>query len=75
MGIILLIIGVMIILIGTLIALLMNRGKGRIEGGGLILIGPIPIFLGTNRKIITIMMIIVFFLLILMFILPIWRFM
>lgn len=50
-GFILIFIGFMIIFIGTLIYAL-KQGKSEVKGGGVILIGPIPIVWGTSSKIV-----------------------
>ena len=44
-GIALIILGFIILIIGTLL----NAEKGGVKGGGVILIGPIPIGFGTDR--------------------------
>jgi len=46
-GVALIILGFFIIIIGTLLHL--GEGKGEVKGGGVILIGPIPIGFGTDR--------------------------
>jgi len=45
-GIALILIGFLLVLIGTLISAF---GEGDVEGGGVIMIGPIPIVFGTGR--------------------------
>lgn len=50
-GFILIFIGFMIIFIGTLIYAL-KQSRGEVKGGGVILIGPIPIVWGTSLKIV-----------------------
>jgi uncharacterized protein (TIGR00304 family) len=51
-GILLVLFGLGTIFIGLVLAMLAGRrgGNGRISGGGLIMIGPIPIIIGTDRK-------------------------
>jgi len=44
-GIALIILGFLVLIIGTLL----NAEKGGVKGGGVILIGPIPIGFGTDR--------------------------
>jgi uncharacterized protein (TIGR00304 family) len=46
-GIILILIGFLLIFVGSLIAA--SGGEGEVEGGGVIMIGPIPIIFGTGR--------------------------
>ena len=53
-GILLIIIGFIIVLIGILSSM---RGESRVEGGGVILIGPIPILFASNTRIAVILMI------------------
>jgi uncharacterized protein (TIGR00304 family) len=44
-GITLIILGFLVLIIGSLL----NLGEGEVKGGGVILIGPIPIGFGTDR--------------------------
>lgn len=44
-GIALIILGFLVLMIGALL----NAGEGEVKGGGVILIGPIPIGFGTDR--------------------------
>jgi len=55
----LLLIGFILIFIGTLVIFLglMGRGKGKVEGGGVIIIGPIPIVFGSSQKVSTILVV------------------
>ncbi|NJF25196.1 DUF131 domain-containing protein [Thermococcus sp. Bubb.Bath] len=46
-GIILILIGFLLVFVGSLIAA--SGGEGEVEGGGVIMIGPIPIIFGTGR--------------------------
>ncbi|MCE4618648.1 MAG: DUF131 domain-containing protein [Desulfurococcales archaeon] len=48
MGIVLLFLGLLLIFIGSFIGF--REGSGKVEGGGVILIGPIPIIFGTSSK-------------------------
>ncbi len=51
-GIALIILGVFIIIIAVLLisSRSVGKGKGRVRGGGIIMIGPIPIIFGTDKK-------------------------
>lgn len=51
LGFIIIIVGFFIIFAGVLLHILRGN-KGKIEGGGIILIGPIPIVWGTGSKIV-----------------------
>ena len=55
------ILGFMIAFVGVIlifIATLMGAGKGaKVEGGGLVMIGPIPIVFGTSRGVVKILLI------------------
>ena len=46
-GIALIILGFLVLIIGTLLNA--EKGEGEVKGGGVILIGPIPIGFGTDR--------------------------
>ncbi|NJE54473.1 DUF131 domain-containing protein [Thermococcus sp. 21S9] len=50
-GIVLIFIGFLLVFLGTLISAL---GGGNVEGGGVIMIGPIPIVFGTSRSAVTV---------------------
>ncbi|WP_297471149.1 DUF131 domain-containing protein [Thermococcus sp.] len=50
-GIALILIGFLLVFIGTLISAF--SGEGNVEGGGVIMIGPIPIVFGTSRSAVT----------------------
>lgn len=76
-GLILVIIGILTIFLGAIIAIMKAKSSGRIEGGGVIMIGPFPIIFGTSSKILKIMVIIILAImitLILLSIIPLWRF-
>ncbi|GAB6100871.1 DUF131 domain-containing protein [Thermococcus atlanticus] len=45
-GIVLILIGFMMIFLGTIMS---ASGQGEVEGGGVIMIGPVPIVFGTQR--------------------------
>ncbi len=51
-GIVLIFVGFLLVFLGTLISAL--GGEGDVEGGGVIMIGPIPIVFGTSRGAVTI---------------------
>lgn len=51
-GFIIMFIAVVLMVIGSI------RGKGGIQGGGAVLIGPIPIVFGTSREIVKVMLIV-----------------
>ncbi len=46
-GIVLILIGFLLVFVGSLI--LAAGGEGDVEGGGVIMVGPIPIIFGTGR--------------------------
>ena len=48
--------GIFLIIVGLM--LLALKSKGRVEGGALIMIGPIPIAIGTSTKIIKLLLLI-----------------
>jgi uncharacterized protein (TIGR00304 family) len=49
-GIALIFIGIIIIIAAVLFLSVRSAGKGRVRGGGAVIIGPIPIIFGTDRK-------------------------
>ncbi|MEM0084621.1 MAG: DUF131 domain-containing protein [Candidatus Methanomethylicia archaeon] len=76
-GFILIIIGVLTIFLGAIIAIMKAKSSGRVESGGVIIIGPFPIIFGTSSKILKIMVIITLLIMItlmLLSIIPLWRF-
>ena len=51
LGIALIFIGVLVIIVAiVMISVRGAKGEGRVRGGGVIMIGPIPIIFGTDRK-------------------------
>lgn len=48
LGIVMLFLGLILIFIGSFISF--SEGTSKVEGGGVILIGPIPIIFGTSSK-------------------------
>jgi uncharacterized protein (TIGR00304 family) len=74
LSILLIFVGIVLLIVGLLI--LMFQKKTKVEGGGLVLIGPFPIAFGTNEKIVYLLLIvaiIIMFLYLLFYILMIWR--
>ena len=49
-GIGLIFVGIVIIIVAVLLLSIQSGGKGKVRGGGAIIIGPIPIIFGTDRK-------------------------
>jgi uncharacterized protein (TIGR00304 family) len=49
-GIALIFIGIIIIIAAVLLLSVRSAGKGKVRGGGAVIIGPIPIIFGTDRK-------------------------
>lgn len=68
-GIALIIIGIIIAFILMLIFVFKSNKKADIKGGGVILIGPIPIIIGTDKQSVKIVIILALVLMILAFIL------
>ncbi|WP_297536242.1 DUF131 domain-containing protein [Thermococcus sp.] len=54
-GIALILIGFLLVFIGTIVSAF--SGESEVQGGGVIMIGPIPIVFGTNRGALTLAMI------------------
>jgi uncharacterized protein (TIGR00304 family) len=50
LGITLVFVGVLIILIAVVLLSVSGAKKGKVRGGGAIIIGPIPIIFGTDKK-------------------------
>jgi uncharacterized protein (TIGR00304 family) len=51
LGSTLILVGVLIMVIATLLMFLSNaKGKGEARGGGAVIIGPVPIIFGTDKK-------------------------
>ena len=50
LGIALIFIGMLIIIIAAILISVSGAQKGKVKGGGVILIGPIPIIFGTDKK-------------------------
>jgi len=49
-GIALIFTGIIIIIAAVFLLSVRNAGKGKVRGGGAVIIGPIPIIFGTDRK-------------------------
>jgi uncharacterized protein (TIGR00304 family) len=49
-GIALVFVGIVIIIVAVLLLSIRSAGKGKVRGGGAVIIGPIPIIFGTDRK-------------------------
>ncbi len=50
LGIALIFIGVLIIIIAAILISVSGAQKGKVKGGGVILVGPFPIIFGTDKK-------------------------
>ena len=50
LGIALVFVGVLIIVIAVILLFISGAKKGKVKGGGAIIIGPIPIIFGTDKK-------------------------
>ena len=50
LGIALVFVGVLIIVIAVILFSISGAKKGKVKGGGAIIIGPIPIIFGTDKK-------------------------
>ena len=50
LGLVLVFVGVALIIIAVVLLSVSGARKGKVKGGGVILIGPIPIVFGTDKK-------------------------
>ena len=50
LGIVLVFVGVLIIVIAVILLSISGAKKGKVKGGGAIIIGPVPIIFGTDKK-------------------------
>jgi len=50
LGVALILIGVLIIVLAVLLFSLLSVKKGKVKGGGAVIIGPVPIIFGTDKK-------------------------
>jgi uncharacterized protein (TIGR00304 family) len=50
-GVILVFVGIIIVVVAALLILSANtKGRGKVRGGGAIIIGPVPIIFGTDKE-------------------------
>jgi uncharacterized protein (TIGR00304 family) len=50
LGAVLVVVGIIIIVIAIVIMSMRDAGEGKVKGAGIIMIGPIPIIFGTDKK-------------------------
>jgi uncharacterized protein (TIGR00304 family) len=51
LGISLIFVGILVIFVAIILVVMSNvKGEGKVKGGGAIIIGPIPIIFGTDKK-------------------------
>ena len=50
LGVLLVFAGIIIIMVAFFLMLSKQKGEGRIQGGGAVLIGPIPVVWGTDKR-------------------------
>jgi uncharacterized protein (TIGR00304 family) len=50
LGIALIFIGVLVIILVVLLLSVLSAKKGKLKGGGAVIIGPVPIIFGTDKK-------------------------
>ena len=50
LGIALIVAGIIVIIAAIIVASARGAGKGKVKGAGIIMIGPIPIIFGTDKK-------------------------
>ena len=50
LGVVLIFVGVLIIVIAVILLSIPGAKKGKVKGGGAIIIGPVPIIFGTDKK-------------------------
>ncbi len=67
-GLLLIFIGFILVFIGIIVSA-GSSGKGRVEGGGVIIIGPIPVVFGSNTRIALILLILAIILVVLIYVL------
>ncbi len=68
-GFMLIFAGILIVTVAMLLMIFTSLGKGKVEGGGIIFLGPIPIIFGSNIKIVKILALVSIFLIVLLVIL------
>lgn len=49
-GIILVVLGFILTIVGMIVVMLGSMTKGKVKGGGVVMIGPIPLIFGTEGK-------------------------
>jgi uncharacterized protein (TIGR00304 family) len=49
-GIALVLVGVLVIVVAVILLFISGAKKGKVKGGGAIIIGPVPIIFGTDKK-------------------------
>ena len=50
LGVALIFVGVIVIVVAAVLLSVSGAGKGKVKGGGVIIIGPVPIIFGTDKK-------------------------
>ena len=50
LGVALIAVGIIIIVVAIILASMRGAGKGRVKSAGIIVIGPVPIIFGTDKK-------------------------
>ena len=50
LGVALIFVGIIVIIAAIIVASARGAGKGKVKGAGVIMIGPIPIIFGTDKK-------------------------
>ena len=50
LGVALIAVGIIIIVVAIILASMREAGKGRVKSAGIIMIGPVPIIFGTDKK-------------------------
>ena len=50
LGVALIAVGIIIIVVAIILASMRGAGKGRVKNAGIIMIGPVPIIFGTDKK-------------------------
>lgn len=76
LGLLMVIVGIGIATVGVLGVILKSFKGGRVEGGGVVIVGPIPIVFGSNQKLAGWLMVLalIFFTIILVLNIIGWRF-
>jgi uncharacterized protein (TIGR00304 family) len=50
LGVTLIFVGVLVIIVAVVLLAVSGAGKGDVKGGGAVIIGPVPIIFGTDKK-------------------------